>query len=68
MLLGSITHLNDLDLRMQEDFPGLAHEAEDLFTDTSKHLMKDWVILVLMAAVFSIASLMIIKAVSKDER
>lgn len=66
--LGSITHLNDLDLRMQEDFPGLAHEAEDLFTDTSKHLMQDWVILVLMAAVFSIASLMIIKAVSKDER
>lgn len=66
--LGSITHLNDLDLRMQEDFPGLAHEAEDLFTDTSKHLMQDWVILVLMAAAFSIASLMIIKAVSKDER
>ena len=66
--LGSITHLNSLELRMQADFPGLAHETEDLFTDTARHLIQDWAILLVMAAVLSAASLLIIKTVSKDER
>ena len=66
--LGSITHLNSLELRMQVDFPGLAHETEDLFTDTARHLIQDWAILLVMATVLSVASLLIIKTVSKDER
>ena len=53
---------------MQADFPGLAHETEDLFTDTARHLIQDWAILLVMAAVLSAASLLIIKTVSKDER
>ncbi len=66
--LGSIARLNSLELRLQADFPGLVHEAESLFTDTPQHLMQDWTILLIMAAILSAASLLIIKTVSKDDR
>ena len=66
--LGSIVHLNDLELRMQADIPTLEHEAESLFDATKFHLMQDWGILAIMTAVFMVISLLLIRNVSRDER
>lgn len=66
--LGSIVHLNDLELRMQADIPTLEHEAESLFDATKSHLMQDWGILAIMTAVFMVISLLLIRNVSRDER
>jgi len=66
--MGSITHLNDLALRLQSEFPALIHEAEDLFKDSKAHLMQDWGILLFMIVTFSVISLIIVRNVAKDER
>ena len=66
--LGSIVHLNDLELRMQADIPTLEHEAESLFDATKAHLMQDWGILAIMTAVFMVISLLLVRNVSRDER
>ncbi len=66
--LGSIVHLNDLELWMQADIPTLEHEAESLFDATKSHLMQDWGILAIMTAVFMVISLLLIRNVSRDER
>lgn len=66
--MGSIAGLNDLGLRLQAEFPALAHEPEELFDASILHLMQDWGILILMTVVFSVISLCLIRNVSKDER
>lgn len=66
--MGSTARLNDLQLRMQEEFPTLVHEAEDLFEISERHIVTDWIILIFMAVAFSTISLFMIRKVSKDER
>ena len=66
--MGSIARLNDLDLRMQAEFPALVHESEELFDATAGHLLQDWCILAFMAVIFSVISFCMIRNVSKDER
>lgn len=66
--MGSTARLNDLQLRMQEEFPTLVHEAEDLFEISERHIVTDWIILIFMAVAFSMISLFMIRKVSKDER
>lgn len=66
--LGSISNLNGLPLRLQEEFPMIPHEADDAFLYTSEHLRKVWLIL----AVFAVVPLMIgnimLHRVKKDPR
>lgn len=66
--LGSIAHLNDLDLRMQKEIPNLVHEAEDLFKDTGAHLFTDWGILVGIGVLFIAVSVILLRNISKDGR
>ena len=66
--MGSIAHLNNLDLRLQSDFPALVHESESLFEDTKHHLLMDWSILLCMSVILTVISLIIIRNVAKDER
>lgn len=66
--LGSISNLNDLPLRLQEEFSMIPHETDNAFLYTSGHLWKVWTIL----AVFVIAPLVIgnfaLHGVKKDSR
>ena len=43
--LGSISNLNNLPLRLQEEFPMIPHEADEAFLYTAGHLGKVWIIL-----------------------
>lgn len=66
--LGSIVHLNKLDLRMQEEIPTLPHEAESIFEATGGHLLMTWVILAAIATIFIVASILLLRNISKDGR
>ena len=66
--LGSISELNDLPLRMAEEFPILEHEAEEMFEAEPLHLLGVWLILLVFIAVcFAIGDLLL-HHVSKDSR
>lgn len=66
--LGSISNLNDLPLRLQEEFPMIPHKADEAFIYTAEHLQEVWLILL----VFVIAPLIIgniaLHSVKKDTR
>lgn len=66
--LGSIAHLNDLNLKMQQEFPMLEHEAESFFEASGKHLACVWMILIFMICICCFAGMTALKSVSKDSR
>lgn len=74
--LGSITTLNDLEPRMQEELREqlqmpefeLERDAEDFFESTKEHVMKDWLILMGMTALFVVVSTISLRSVAKDRR
>lgn len=66
--VGSIAHLNELDLRLQGEFPKMIHEAEEMFEASVGHLLQDWGVLIFMVMLYSIISLFVIRNASKDER
>lgn len=66
--LGSITNLNGLDLRMQADFPGLVHEAKEIYEHTGGHLLTDWGILSMMVLLCLILSGLMLINVKNDSR
>lgn len=66
--LGSISNLNDLPLRLQEEFPMIPHEADEAFLYTTEHLGEVWVILVLFVIVPLIVGNMALHRVKKDSR
>lgn len=66
--LGSITKLNRLDLKLQEDFPMLEHEAEAFFKATKGHVTEAWIILFGMTVLFTVISMIILKNLAKDRR
>ena len=43
--LGTISNINELPLRISEEFPMIPHEPEDAFLYTKDHLIKTWLIL-----------------------
>lgn len=53
--LGSSCNLNELPLRLQEEFPFIPHEADDAFSYELSHLLLVWLIL----AVFIIVPILI---------
>ncbi len=66
--LGSTADLNALDLRLQEEFPMLEHEAESLFDAELSHLMQDWSLLALITVIGIVISILWLKNVAKDGR
>ena len=66
--LGSIADLNELQLKLQKDYPMLEHEAEDFFKATGGHVLQSWMILIVMTGLFMVISIVMLRNISKDRR
>lgn len=66
--LGSISNLNDLPLRLQEEFPMIPHEADDAFTSSAGHLILVWLVMVLFVLVPLFSGNFLLHRVKKDSR
>ncbi len=66
--LGSISNLNDLPLRLQEEFPMIPHEADEAFVYTAEHLQEVWLILLVFVVVPLIIGNIALHSVKKDTR
>lgn len=66
--LGSISRLNDLELRIQKEGAIFPHKFEDIFESTDAHLLKVWGILAGFSIIFIVAGNLILHRVSKDSR
>ena len=70
--LGSISDLNDLPLRIQDEYPELKamieHEAEDAFSHDPGHLLLVWLILLVFIAVPLVVCNYCLHNVKKDTR
>lgn len=66
--LGSISNLNDLPLRLQEEFPMIPHHADDSFLSTAGHLKTVWLILLVFAIVPMIVGNFALHSVKNDKR
>ncbi len=66
--LGSISNLNELPLRLQEEFPMIPHEADDAFAYTAEHLQEVWLILALFVIVPLVIGNIALHGVKKDSR
>lgn len=66
--LGSIVDLNELPLRMQEEYPMIEHEIEDFFEATAGHVEKCWGILAGMAILLLVVSVLSLRRLPKDSR
>lgn len=66
--MGSIANLNDLELKLQKDYPMLEHEAEAFFEATKSHLIETWGILLAMVVLFTIVSIVALRRIAKDTR
>lgn len=66
--LGSIADLNELQLKLQKDYPMLEHEAEDFFKATGGHVLQSWMILIVMTGLFMGISIVMLRNISKDRR
>lgn len=66
--LGSISNLNDLSLRLQEEFPMIPHEADEAFLHTAEHLQEVWMILLVFVVVPLFIGNIALHSVKKDTR
>lgn len=66
--LGSISDLNALPLRLQEEFPMIPHEVDDAFLYTAEHLWKVWLILAVFVIVPLVVGNFTLHGVKKDSR
>ena len=66
--LGSISDLNELPLRIQEQFPMVTSEASDSFLHTGEHLITVWLILLGFVIVPLIIGNFALHGVKKDSR
>lgn len=66
--LGSISNLNDLPLRLQEEFPMIPHEADAAFEYAVGHLWMVWLILLVFVVVPLIVGNFALHGVKKDSR
>ena len=66
--LGSISDLNGLPLRLQEEFPMIPHEADEAFSYTAEHLGEVWGILLIFVLVPLILGNIALHGVKKDSR
>lgn len=66
--LGSTSNLNDMPLKLQEEFPMIPHEADSAFTYTAAHLREVWLILLVFVFVPLIVGNFLLHGVKKDGR
>ena len=66
--LGSIAHLNSLELKMQKEYPMLEHKAESFFKATAGHVSYAWMILIAMTAICIVSSIVVLRRIAKDTR
>lgn len=66
--LGSTSNLNDLPLRLQEEYPTITHEADEAFLYTAEHLKEVWLILVVFVIVPLVIGTICLYGVKKDSR
>ncbi len=66
--LGSISDLNALPLRLQEEFPMIPHEMDAAFEFTSEHLWRVWLILAAFVIVPLVIGNYALYSVKKDSR
>lgn len=66
--LGSTSDLNQLPLRLQEEFPMIPHEADEAFLHTAEHLREVWLILVIFILVPLVIGNFALHRVKKDGR
>lgn len=66
--LGSSCELNDLPLRIQEEFPMIPHEAEDAFLQEASHVLEVWGILLLFILVPLVIGNILLYRVKHDGR
>lgn len=66
--LGSISNINDLPLRLHEQFPQIPHEADNAFRYASSHLLEVWLILLIFVIVPIFLGNFALHRVKKDSR
>lgn len=66
--LGSISNLNELPLRLQEEFPMLPHTADDAFLYTQEHLRNVWIVLFFFVVVPLLIGNIALHSVKRDTR
>lgn len=66
--LGSIANLNELELKLQADYPMLEHEAEAFFEATKDHVMQSWGIMFGMIVLCTVVSIIVLRSIAKDSR
>ena len=66
--LGSISNLNGLPLRLQEEFPMIPHEVKNAFLYTVDHLQEVWLILLAFILIPLIIGNISLHSVKKDSR
>lgn len=66
--LGSISDLNSLTMKMQEELPGIEHEFQEIFEFSKTHLISNWAILAVMAVLCGVATTVLLRGVAKDGR
>ncbi len=66
--LGSISDLNSIPLKINEQFSMIPHEAEEMFTYSDQHLIVSWLVLAAFAVGFILLGNLVLHRISKDSR
>ena len=66
--LGRSAHLNELDGRMQEEFPMIERDLDPIFEATSTYLSQTWSVLLIMTLLFMVVSTVSLRRIAKDRR
>jgi len=66
--LGSSSNLNDLTMRIQEEFPMYERETDEMFEFAASHLWTNWGLLAVFVLVFAIVSAIVLRNLSNEQR
>lgn len=66
--LGRTSHLNELDRKLQEEFPMIEPELDPIFEATSTYLLQTWYILLAMTVIVMVVSTLALRRIAKDRR
>ncbi len=67
-LMGSISRLNSMKLKIQLTIPDIIHNAEDMFEASARHIYSVWGILIAFILLFLCAGNILLHRVSRDSR
>ena len=66
--LGSSSNLNDLTMRIQEEFPMYERETDEMFEFAASHLWGNWGLLCIFVLVFAVVSAIVLRNLSNEQR